>query len=183
MANARLTELVEGYREDMTGYLAQIDSDHAYIHKGWAFTAIVNTGSISAAYDIAFTTPAESTGRYVHWRPTGITTSAEYVDVSLYEGDTFSGGTAVTPINRHRGSSLVSVMPTVVKGATATPTGTLLQSFGIGTAGNPSARTGGGGGAELELLLKPGTNYVLTITPDGATTCVLELYWYEEPGA
>lgn len=166
--------------EDFTGYLGVISSDHAYVHQGKAFTAIINTGSISAAYDIAFTTPTAASGKYVHWRPIGISSSADYVDVKLYEGDTFSGGTAVTPINRNRLSSATTTMQAFVKNATATPSGTIIQAGGIGTAGNAATRSGGGAAADQEIVLKRNTNYVMTLTPDSATICVLSLFWYEE---
>jgi hypothetical protein len=182
MSNARQTEILNQFQEGLTHYAATISSDHSYVHKGLAFTAIINTGSISAAYDIAFTTPSENVGKYIHWRPIGISSSADYTGFTLYEGDTFSSGTAVTPVNRNRNVSTTSQMQTFVKGATATPAGTIIQAGGIGTSGNPTAQSGGGSGADQELLLKPDTNYVLTLTPAGATICVLELFWYEEDG-
>jgi len=175
----RLTEIAEQGQEELTGYTATISSDHAYIHDGIAFTAIINTGSISAAYDIAFTAPAASAG-YMHWRPVGLQSSADFVSYTLYEGDSFSAGTAVTPINRNRNSSNTSAVTDMVKGATATPTGTIIDSGGIGTSGNPASQGGGGDRASEELVLKPEETYVLTLVPDGATTCILKLFWYEE---
>lgn len=176
----RANEYLRDFQEGLTGYIAVITSDHAYVHASLAYTAIINTGSISATYDIAFTTPTVASGKEIHWRPVGITTSADYVDFTLYEGDSYTGGTAVTPINRNRGSVQTTKMQTFVKGATVTPTGTIVSSGGIGSSGNPTARSGGGAAADQELILKQNTDYVLTLTPDGATTCVLELFWYEE---
>lgn len=166
--------------ERFTGYIGAIGSDHAYVHLGKAFTAIINTGSISAAYDIAFTTPTVASGKYLHWRPIGISSSANYVDATLREGDAFSSGTTVTPINRNRNSTATTATQAFVKNATATPAGTIIQSFGVGASGSPVARAGGGAAADQEIVLKQNTNYVLTLTPAGATTCVLELFWYEE---
>ena len=168
---------VESMKEALTGYMGVVSSDHAYIHKGLAYTAIINTGSISAAYDIAFTTPDEASGIFVHWRPIGATSSANYVDIKLYEGDSFSGGSAVTPINRNRESLHTTNMQAFVSNATATPTGTILSSLGVGTSG---LLGGVAAPADQELLLKQNTNYVLTLTPAGATICNLELFWYEE---
>lgn len=179
----RGNQYLRDFQEELTGYLAQISSDHSYVHKGLAYTAIVETGSISAAYDIAFTTPSLASGKYIHWRPIGISSSADYVGFKLYEGDSFSSGTDVTPVNRNRSMSPnTSQMQAFVKGATATPTGTIISAGGVGTAGTPSARSGGGAAADQELVLKANTNYVLTLDPDGATECVLELFWYEEEG-
>ena len=180
MSLARITQAIEEFQESLTKYMAIIDSDHAYIHDGIAFTAIIDSGSISAAYDIAFTTPTVDSGKYVHWRPIGIQTSADYCKYELREGDSFSSGSAVTPINRNRISTRTSSMQTFVKNATATPTGTLIQLGGVGTSGNPSSQSGGGSAASQEIVLEQNTNYVLTLTPDSATTVTLELFWYEE---
>lgn len=169
-----------GFREGLTGYAATISSDHAYIHQGKAYTAIIGTGSISAPYYIGFRTPA--TDKYIHWRPIGLTSSADYVEFVLYEGDTFSGGTAVTPRNRNRNFPDSSVMQTFSQGVTSTPAGIIIDADGVGTSGIPSAISGGGSGANEELLLKPDTDYVLQVDPDGATLCVLKLFWYEEDG-
>jgi hypothetical protein len=168
--------------ENLTGYLGVISSDHAYVHKGLALTAVVNTGSISAAYKISFKTPTVASGKFIHWRPIGITTSADYCQVDFYEGDAFTGGTTVVPINRNRLSAVTSSMQTFAKGTTVTLAGTLLASTGIGTSGNPASQAGGGAGADQELVLKQDEEYSFLITPDGATTCVLDLFWYEEDG-
>lgn len=180
MSEKRLTEIAEQSQECLTKYTGVISSDHAYIHDGKAFTAIIETGSISAAYDIAFKTPSVASGKFIHWRPTGVDTSADYVLFTLREGDTYSAGTAVTPINRNRLSSDTTNMQSFVKGATATPTGTIIQQAGIGAAGNPVSRSGGGSGADEEIVLKQNEEYVLTLTPAGATTVTLSLFWYEE---
>ena len=165
--------------EDLTGYWGVIDSDHAYIHRGLAWTAVVNTGAISALYKISFKTPTVASREYIHWRPLGMTTSAQYCQIELYKGDTFSGGTTVVPTNRNDNSTNVSAMQTFAKGTTVTLSGTLKGSFGIGTAGNPAARTGGGSCASKELVLAPNTSYSIGITPDAETTCILELFWYQ----
>ena len=177
-------EYLQRFREGLTEYCGTISSDHAYIHQGKAWTAIINTGSISAAYNIGFTTPLSSSNKFAHWRPIGIDSSAEYVDIVLYEGDSFSGGTTVTPINRNREgfSSASSNMQTFSKGVTATPVGTIIQRTGIGISGNPVSKSGGGAAADQEIVLKSNTDYVIVLTPDAATICNLSLFWYEEGG-
>ena len=176
----KLTEIAIAQQEGLTGFQTGITSDHAYIHDGIAFTGIINTGSISAAYDIAFTTPSIADGKFMHWRPIGISSDADSVGWVMYEGDTFSAGTAVVPINRNRNSTNLSKVTTLVKGATATPSGTMISAGQVGTSGVPTAKGGGGAQADEEIVLKPATNYVLTLTPAGATTVILELFWYEE---
>lgn len=180
MSEKRITQILDEQQEGLTKYMGVIGSDHAYIHDGIAFSGIINTGSISAAYDIAFTAPAESEGVFMHWRPLGIDSSADAISFTLYEGDSFSSGTAVTPVNRNRNSTKQSKVTTLVKNATATPTGTIIQAGQVGTDGNPASQAGGGAAASQEIVLKPGENYVLTIVPAGSTTVVLTLFWYEE---
>lgn len=180
MSTNRQTQIMEQEQESLTGYKATISSDHAYIHDGIAFIALVNTGSISAAYDIAFTTPAATDGKFIHWRPIGFTTSANYIYWELTEGETASSGTTVTPINRNRLSSNTSKMSYFAKGATCTPAGTIIDLGGVGSAGNPASRSGGGAGGDEEIVLKQNTTYCLTITPAGATTVTGKLFWYEE---
>lgn len=164
--------------DEFTGFGVSLTGDHSYIHRGKAYTALVDTGSISAPYKISFTTPAASAA-YIHWRPIGITTSANYVAIALYEGDNYSAGSAVTPINRNRNSVAASGVA-MAKGTTVTPAGTIIDIGGFGTAGNPSAATGGAGGANEELVLKPATKYTLLLTPAGATLVTAKLFWYEE---
>ena len=167
--------------ESLTGFLGVIDSDHAYVHLGIAYKAIINTGSISAAYDIGFTTPKVADGKFIHWRPIGITSSADYVDVKLTEGETFTGGTTVIPVNMNRMAvANATTMQSFAKGVTCTPSGTIIDATGIGESGNRSTRGGGGIGANEELVLKQNTKYVITLDPDGATICTLQLFWYEE---
>jgi hypothetical protein len=164
----------------MTGFMGVIDSDHAYIHKGLAFTLVVDLGSISTATKIGFITPTVASGKYIHWRPVGIQTSANYVKYKLYEGDAFTEGVAATPINRNRTSSNTTKIQASKTGVTVTPAGTVLQIGGVGISGNPSSRAGGGAAADQELLLKQNTSYVLELDPAGATVVTLELFWYEE---
>jgi len=175
---------MEQEQEGLTKYKGIISSDHAYIHQGKAFTAIINTGSIDAAYDIGFHTPTLNDGKFIHWRPTLISISADYVDYGLYENNAYTDGSAVTPFNRNRNlkSTHLTKMTNIVKGATATPAGILIQSLGVGSTGVPTAKSGGDTGAENEIVLLPDTDYVITLTPTGATTVIIELFWYEEEG-
>ena len=182
MAIDRLTEIMEEGQESFTGYQASITSDHAYIHQGKAFTSLINTGSISAAYHIAFTTPSVASGKYIHWRPIGISTSSNYVSVTMKEESsyTFAGGSTVAPVNRNRNSSATTTMQAFYTGVTNAGTGTTIDIGALGVAGNAATRSGGSGGENEELLLVPNTDYVITLTPAGATTVLLRLFWYEE---
>ena len=182
----KLTEIFLAAWEKLTGFITVISSDHAYIHDARAQTAVINAGSISAAYDITFTTPSIASGKFIHWRPIGITTSADYVSVVMTEDETSTGGTAVVPLNRNRAfaathpAEALSKITDMAKGATCTPAGIEVVNTGIGTSGNAAAKGGGGSGADEEFVLAQGTKYCITLTPDGATTVTLALFWYEE---
>ena len=176
-------DAVSRANEDLTGYWGVIDSDHAYVHLGIAYKAIIATGSISATYDIGFTTPTVASGKYIHWRPLGLTSSADYVDIQLTEGETYTGGSTVTPVNMNRlVAAHATNMQTFAQGVTCTPAGTVIDHIGIGSDGNARSRSGGGSGANEELVLKQNTKYVITVTPAGATECLMQLFWYEEDG-
>jgi len=183
MSIPRLTEIFERFEravEKLTSFITFISTDHAYIHQGKAFTATMTTGSIDAAYKIGFKTPTVASGKFIHFRPLGITTSANYVSIIMYEGDDFANGTGVVRTNRNRLSTETSKMQSFLKGTTVTPAGTILDYTGIGTSGIPAARSGGGSGADQEIVLKQDTSYVFLLTPAGATTVTASFFWYEE---
>jgi len=180
MSTSAIVENMNLAKDTLTNFPISISGDHAYIHKQKAYTALVSVGTISAAYKIGFKTPSVASGKYVHWRPTGISSSANYVAAILYEGDAFTGGDAVTPINRYRASIIGSSMQTFAKGVTVTPSGTIIDLDGFGTSGTPNNRSGGGSKSDEELVLKANTNYVLQLTPAGETVCTAKLFWYEE---
>ena len=173
-------ELIKEFQENLTKYVGVINSDHAYIHKGIGFAAVIDVGTISGAYNISFKTPSVASGKFIHWRPIGITSSANYCKLQLYEGDTYTGGDAVTPVNLNRLSDKTSLMQAFVKNSTSTPGGTIIKLSGMGTSGNPSARSGGATASSEEIVLKQNTIYTMVITPAGETVVTAELFWYEE---
>lgn len=167
--------------EDLTGYAGVISSDHAYIHDGIAFKGIVDAGTISAAYYIGFKTPTVASGKYIHWRPTQLISTANYIDVTVYEGDAFTAGSTVTPVNCNRMSTIISTMQSFAKGVTVTPAGTIVLDTGVGSTGTPQVTSGGAGNGENEeIVLKQNTSYVIKITPSGSTDVKLTCFWYEE---
>lgn len=177
-----LREIAKQEQEGLTKYKGVINSDHAYVHQGKAFTAVISTGSISAVYRIAFQTPTVASGKFIHWRPVAASTSAAYISIKLTEEETYTGGSAVTPINRNRNIAAVTTMQAFVHNVTASPSGTVLQSLGLGTAGVPANNAGGGASSSQEIVLKPNTIYLVSITPAAATQVELDLFWYEEDG-
>ena len=171
----------EGYGifEPLTGYVAQITSDHAYIHKGIAYATAVNTTLLgNATKYLTITTPAGSSG-YIHFRPTTVSTTASGVSVSFFEGATFTGGNTVTPRNHNRNVADTSIA-SVKADASVTVDGTLLFNFSVGSATRRSS--GGSGGADDEILFKPNTDYCLKITNLTSTDTQIfnTFFWYEE---
>ena len=169
--------------DKLTGFFTMITGDHRYIHEGKAFTSIISATGVSSAYRIAFKTPAVTANKMIHWRPSFLSTSANYCAFVMTEGDTYTSGTANVPINRNRflvssgDQKWNSRMQAVAYGVTSTPAGTVVESAGYGTAGIPTSTAGGSGGEVNELVLKPDTVYVITITPAGATDIVLKMLW------
>lgn len=163
--------------EPLTRFKAVIQSDHAYIHKGIAFTYVGNTGELAAgsAYTVAFTTPLN---RHIHLRPTLLFSSANAAELRIAEASTVTGGTPVTARNRNR-SLERPPLGTIAVGVTLSAEGTVLDAFYAG-----AQRVGGGGdGAQEELLLEDNTTYSFRFSNIGAataTTIYYRLFWYEE---
>lgn len=174
--------LFGGWKEDLTGLLAQISSDHAYIHLGKAFSIAIDLGSINGAYHVALTTPAAASG-YIHYRQmsVGITTSANSCEFLMRGPITsYTGGSTYTPFNRNFNSSATTAC--VVKYGVTPTVGSaiLIDNMQIGSSGNPNARSGGAGGGNDEIVLAPASIYLFTFTTGGATEVSFNCFWYEE---
>lgn len=75
-------------------------------------------------------------------------------------------------------------MQSFYSGATVSG-GTLVQILGGGTGSAGVANSGGSGGAEHELVLKPNTEYAVVLTNRSGSTATIityEFFWYEEKG-
>lgn len=171
--------------DTLTGFHTTIDGDHRYIHEGKKFSAPLEiTMAQDDIYLISFTSPTAASGKYAHWRPAVISSTASNLLVRIYEnissGET---GDAVTPLNMDRNSATASVS-TVKKGVTATvAAANLIAIFSVGSGGGPQSRGGGtGGGATEEMILEAETEYIIEVEEPNvaATTAVVELRWYEE---
>lgn len=186
--NDKLQNIFLSAFERFTGFLSVIQSDHAYIHHGLAFTYIGTTGNLSASAStsIEFTTPTVASGKYVHFRPTFLSSSANYLTMSLQEASTTTGGSDVLSSikNRNRISSNTSSMQTLKTGVTVSVAGTEIDLIATGVSGGETNKSGGqGGGADQELVLKQNTKYTITFTNAGTVTATIGLYkifWYEE---
>jgi hypothetical protein len=168
--------------DKFTGYPVNISSDHAYIHQGLGYNLPIESSSVAAAgvYSVAIQVPA---GVFLHIRPTTWSSTANLGELKLFENSTFSGGSAVTPVNKNRNSKRVSKV-VCTAGVTATnTTATLLMAESVGTGGTPSASAGGGGGQNDEWVLEPLRTYVFQFENIGATNATVfyaNFFWYEE---
>lgn len=174
-----------GIIDHETGMSASIGSDHAYIHEGLGYVLCGQTGSIAAAgvEHISFKTPAVTSGKYVHFRPVRLSSSANSLSITMTEDAVMTSGTAATPQNLNRLKPNNSKV-VIYTAATLTTAGTggiiFLDSIGSGGASN---RFGGDSASGEERVLKPDTTYSITFTNTGAataTTGTYTLFWYEE---
>lgn len=176
------TTVITPETDAFTQFGIGITGDHAYIHRGKAFSAM-GSASLAAntSYGVTITTPAASSG-YVHYRPALITSSASYLGVTVIEAPTVTGGSDGTIVNRERNSTTASACAYKYN-VTYSSGGIVLDMFSIGSGGSPQSRAGGGSGGDIELVLKPSTTYIVLINnpSGGATTTVIwNLFWYEE---
>lgn len=182
-------EILRGMREDLTKYVGTIDSDHAYIHQGLAFTyAKVVTLGNGATKACILKTPAASTGKYIHWRPLSVSSANAGILVEFNESVEYTGGSDETDDVWNRNRNLdPTIRPTasLVDGTVViTDAGTALSKAQFGAGGRPNRASGGDGGADEEIVLKPSTDYMIRITNQGTSDNVvtIALFWYEEAG-
>lgn len=180
MGTDRVGFAVPPNADNFTGFNVSISGDHAYIHEGRAYSAFGSASvAANAEYSLTLTTPA--TGR-IHFRPARVSSSASYMSVSLIEAPVFTAGTGGAEVNRNR-NSLRAADVAYAYGATYTSGGTVLDIITLGSGGVPSRVSGGSGGAEEEIVLKPSTTYLIQgSNPAGGATTVFSwaLFWYEE---
>lgn len=186
-AISTLNSIFQKAVDSFTDFITWISSDHRYIHEGKGFSYVGNSGSLAAGakYALYIKTPIASAGAYLHIRPAKFSPTANTMTITIAEASTVTGGTVVSPINRNRNSSKLS-KAIITAGVTVSVVGTVLEQDAGGGGSNPSNNTGGDGGANQEIVLKPDTGYSVEIVNVGATTAstaYFELFWYEEPKA
>jgi hypothetical protein len=181
----RITNKMDAMFEDLTGYVGVIESDHAYVHSGIAYSVSLDSGSLEAAGSKKFllTTPAAETA-YIHFRPIAASSTANFARITFCETPTeVTGGDAVTTVvNRNRNSSRTTGV-VMKSGITAATDGTVLGQLTVGSGGVQGRSGGSGSYSGAEIVLKPATNYCITVANIGettATTVYFELFWYEE---
>ncbi len=95
---------IKDFSEGLTKYCGVITSDHAYIHKGIGYTYDYTASSVAAGsgVKIGFSTPNLTPGKYLHWRPSSVSSTANIARYTLYENTSFTGGTESWPNNNNR---------------------------------------------------------------------------------
>jgi hypothetical protein len=168
-----------------TGFDVTVGSDHAYIHQGKAYVLIGATGSIAAAgvEHVSFKTPALPGGKYIHWRPARLSSTANALAITVTEGAVMTSGTLAVPQNLYRIKKNASQV-VAYTGATLTTAGNggVIYQDAVGSGG-ASNRSGGDAASGEERVLKPDTTYSITFTNIGASTATVgyyTLFWYEE---
>lgn len=168
-----------------TGFDVTVGSDHAYIHEGKAYALIGNTGSIAAAgvEHISFKTPAMPGGKYIHFRPARLSSTANSLAITITQGAVMASGTVAVPQNLNRMKPNKSQI-IAYTGATLSLAGNegIVYQDAVGSGG-ASNRSGGDAASGEERILKPDTMYSITFTNVGASTATVgyyTLFWYEE---
>lgn len=183
--NNKLETLLVNSFDAFTLFQSVIQSDHAYIHQGIAFTYSAAYSLLgSASKECYFVVPnAAAGGKYIHFRPLTFSSLASPIQITMYENGTYSGGSPLTPFNRNRNSSRTAEMTIYDGTPTITADGTALQTGIIGTGTAPTRINGGSGaGSNEEIILKSNTKYMIRCTnlTSTATTVSMSIFWYEE---
>jgi hypothetical protein len=183
-----INDIMADFREDITGGVRAITTDHASIHLGWGYSiyaSFANVANGNIRY-IALTTPnVDETERpYVHLKfydtwisnASGICELLENPSAVTKSGD-------LTVMNRDRikadeASSVVAITASDITGGTVLE----LLRFGGGGTG-PQGRSGGDRSIDIEWVLKPNTTYVFRITNTSGSEADIGFwaFWYEEP--
>lgn len=173
--------------ERVTGGVMVIDSNHAQIHGGNAYSiGEFFTIAAGAKLDVTVQVPA---GAYVHYQATDLSTDGgNTVTATFYEGATVTAatGTAITPVNRKRIDTPEASVLTIKQAPTVTATGTQLDKWYFPKTANSQAKGFNGKSDTNEWVLKPETTYLLRISNIGTTTSAvvsMRPFWYEETGA
>ncbi len=69
----------------ITNALQCISTDHAYIHNEYMYSSLIGPVSLAAGTTrkVTFLTPTVASGKYIHWRPSLITCSADKLTATI----------------------------------------------------------------------------------------------------
>jgi hypothetical protein len=175
--------LIRNGIDEVTGCDISIDSDHANIHKGLAFSLPVNIGAVVAGVTKYISIDIPS-GVYVHFKDFSIWTEGTQATLSVFEGATYTGGATVDPVNRNRVGTPVPSVVVCKSGLSTVDTSSavLVENLVFGGGGGAASKAGGIGVIKPEMVLNPGTTYIFAIKNDDAVTSDIHVwfFWYEE---
>jgi hypothetical protein len=156
-----------------------MDFEHHQIHEGETFKSedlqpSLGTSTVKYAFTVAtYAIPIRAPHMVIACDVYG-----GAVLVQIYEGATFTGGSAMTARNRNRNSAETPASSGTA-GVTST-NGTLIDSFYAGAG----AKTAGASRQSSEWVLKSNTIYRIDVIGQIAqTAAIVGLNWYEDLGA
>mgnify|MGYP003126151019 FL=1 len=145
-----------------------ISSQHRLIHDGMFFSGWFRNATLASGSKLylGISVPAST---YPHMQVVQVTADEGGLEVELYENSTYSGGSAVTMVNRNRNSSK-TLSTSVVSAPTVTTEGTLIDFHIL-----PEQGAGGHSGVNTkeefgELALSSSTDYLIAVDNTTATT-------------
>lgn len=149
--------------DDSYRALKVIDFVHELVHEGRAFTVSYKPADNSPIADNADITFGISVGTRVPHVLWSAVAGGE-AEVFLYEGATFTGGTALSAYNLNRGSSAALYIPTTsfVLGPSITGAGTQLYNYMV-PGGTGGGRQGAVAREGMEWMLRPNTKYTIRL--------------------
>lgn len=151
-----------------------MDFEHHQIHEGEThevFDEQLSLGTSTVKYAIEV-----PTGSYPHMVFACDLTGGS-AHIRIYEGATFTNGSAKTSYNRNRNS--LTAAETVVTAGVTSADGTQIESFLIGA----SNQVGGSNRTESEILLKTNTTYRVDVEGlDAGVKAIVKFRWYEDLG-
>jgi len=161
-----------------TEAITMIEYEHHEIHSGSSFMVTYFDADVDSTEtsDILLVTPNTTKWGHLIWEISGTLVTTVYI----YEAATTSAdGTGLTEVNQDRNSSTAA---TIV--ATHTPSvtsaGTEIYSKSFGTSSGPNAKSGGLSHADMEIILKQNTKYLIRVDSDTDNNRIsFVLRWYE----
>ena len=184
----RLPMILAGFINDSEARKLRIDAsthaietisyEHHELHGGSAYSIGISTTDLGAEtgdqLQFTFTTP--NTAKWCHMLCNAYGSGEIYYTMREAPTGGMTGGTSVTPLNRNRNSSNVSILTDMKKGATAATGGTLLDEQYVGAGTN---RIAGNTRGTQEWVLKANTIYAFRVYDTSAIQAYLHLDWYE----
>lgn len=138
--------------------------------------------SIGAGGTLKFTLKTPAT-KYIHFRPSFISSSGDKLTMTMTEAPTsVSGGAAVTAYNRNRVSSTAATVA-IKQGVTLTESAVVVDTTYLGGGtGVGTSRSGSETGEVNEIVLKQNTVYSITLLNESsaANVAFIKMLWYEE---